>query len=238
MVSHELRTPAAALELVAETFHERADRLTPEDMEHVKSVLLRRSRDLRQLIETLLDSAIADTGSARLALRPVSWRESLTTWSETVQAHTGREISLSLPPEDVITLADPAKMERVVANLLGNAAKFSPPGTAIWLGLRTTQGELVMTVADEGIGIPDEARGRIFERFVQVESGSTRETGGVGLGLYLVQEFVGLHGGTVGVASTGLGSAFTVRLPLVAAQPDESWDLPVHRRTGLAAAAS
>jgi signal transduction histidine kinase len=224
MVSHELRTPAAALELAASTLDHRADDLTPEDHREIRGVLLRRTRELRSLIETLLDSAIAERGD-HLSLQPVQWSTAMHRWAYTLGDQTGRDIKVVVSGDTVSTLADPAKIERVVANLVVNAAKFSPPDTPIGLAVSVQAREIVLSVTDKGAGIAPDAQARIFERFFQVDAGDRRAAGGVGLGLFLVERVVALHGGSVHVASApGRGSVFTVRLPRVpvaaAAEPE------------------
>ncbi len=122
-----------------------------------------------------------------------------------------REIADDLPPLPV----DPRRLQQVLDNLLTNAAKFSPPGTAVTLGARADGGHLHLWVADQGAGIPPDELPRLFKEFGKT---SVRPTGGeksTGLGLAIVKKIVERHGGTVGVTSeVGKGSTFWVRLPL------------------------
>jgi signal transduction histidine kinase len=122
--------------------------------------------------------------------------------------------SLRLPPDLPTLLCDPDKLRQVFTNLIGNALKFSPDGGEIELGAENRAEEMLLTCRDTGIGIPEEERERIFEKFYQIDSSATRRFGGAGLGLSIVREIVLLHGGQIWVESTaGQGSTFFISLP-------------------------
>ena len=215
-VSHELRTPAAAIKLVSSLLSSRHDDLRPGQLAEMHETLERRASHLCDLIDNLLDEALADAGATRLVIGPIDWREAVTRWAEMAQLQAGREITLILPAGSVTGVGDAAKLERVVANLLSNAAKFSDPGTPITVALRNddASNDVIIEVRDQGIGIPDEQLDRIFDRFYQVDGGATRSAGGFGIGLSLTRHFVEAHGGTISVWSRqGQGTTFTVRLP-------------------------
>jgi CheY-like chemotaxis protein/anti-sigma regulatory factor (Ser/Thr protein kinase) len=131
-------------------------------------------------------------------------------------------LSLDLPAEPLWLDADPARIAQVIGNLLNNAARYTPVGGTIDVSARRVGDELVLAIADNGIGIPDEALGDIFEMFTQVGRHAEREHGGLGIGLALVRRLVELHGGSVEVQSAGPGRGTTVqvRLPLAAAPGD------------------
>jgi signal transduction histidine kinase len=213
-VSHELRTPAAVIKMVALTLTSNRERLSDPQVDEMHSTVERRAAHLCELIDNLLDEAEAGTGSTRLTVETIEWRDALTRWAELVQIQTGREITLRLPSSPVHGVGDRTKLERVVSNLLSNAAKFSMAGTAIMLGLSADDGTVTVQVTDRGVGISDEQLANIFDRFFQVEGGATRTVGGFGLGLSLVRHFVEAHHGQIEVRSAlGIGSTFTVTLP-------------------------
>jgi signal transduction histidine kinase len=213
-VSHELRTPATTITLAARTLRDAEARLDAADREYAHDLLVRRSEELSRLIESLLDEALAESDAVHLELGTLDWCAQLERWAGTARAQTGRTITVEVPDHPVTTMGDPAKTERVVSNLLSNAAKFSAAGTPIRLALTSDEESVYVTVSDEGIGIPDDERDRIFERFYQVEAHATRQRGGFGIGLSLVRRFVEAHGGDVTVKSVpGAGSTFTVRMP-------------------------
>lgn len=217
-VSHELRTPAAAIGLVANTLRSSSSRLTDSLREEMLETLERRARQLSALIENLLEEALADAGATRLTITDLDWAAAVTRWADVAALDTGRSPSLHLPHGPIPGSGDAVKLERVVVNLLSNAAKFSEPGTPIDLTLDVEDEVVVLVVADHGIGIPPVELPRVFERFHQVDGGATRTAGGFGIGLSLVDHFVAVHGGTITVTSdVGRGTTFTVRLPRTAA---------------------
>ncbi len=220
-VSHELRTPLTSIGLACFLLSTAWESLDPAKVRETIEDLEERAAALTTLVESLLDQAVADAGVLRLALAPIDWQPALTRWVHMAEQVTGREVALSMPAEPVQSLGDPAKLERVVANLLGNAAKFSPPGSPILARLSDDDQWVRLAVTDAGIGIPAEELPRIFDRFYQADGSPTRSVGGVGIGLSLVQHFVSAHGGSVSVRSRpGAGSTFTVRLPRVPAPAD------------------
>ena len=126
---------------------------------------------------------------------------------------------------------DPTRLTQVVANLLNNAAKYTPQGGKILLTTERIGDEVAIRVKDNGSGIASDMLPRIFEMFVQADNSLNRSQGGLGIGLTLVKSLVELHGGTVEVTSDGLGkgSEFTVRLPILQASDavsEEAHDLP------------
>ncbi len=135
---------------------------------------------------------------------------------------------VALPEQPVWVDGDPMRLAQVVCNLLTNAAKFSPPAGHIGIELRQGGGQALLSVADDGDGIPRELLEHIFERFVQGDQSLQRARGGLGLGLAIVRNIVELHGGSVKAESDGLGkgSRFTVTLPETAA-PSPAAAVPV-----------
>jgi signal transduction histidine kinase len=213
-ISHELRTPATTITLAARTLRDADTRIEPADRAYAYELLVRRSEELSGLIESLLDEALGGSDGLRLQLSSLDWCADVERWVTTARRQTGREILLSLPEQPLTTMADPAKAERIVANLLSNAAKFSPADTPIRIALAADEETLTITVSDEGPGIPAAHLDRIFDRFYQVEAVATREAGGFGIGLSLVRRFAEAHGGTVEVSTApGAGATFVVRLP-------------------------
>ena len=121
-------------------------------------------------------------------------------------------LEISLPPEPVCLDADPTRLEQIIVNLLGNAAKYTPAGGHIWLTVERSLTKVWLRVKDDGVGLTPEVLPRIFDRFVQAESGYQ---GGLGIGLSVVRDLVELHDGTLTAWSDGpgTGSEFTVGLP-------------------------
>jgi signal transduction histidine kinase len=223
-ISHELRTPAATIRLVASTLERTGPLLSPAELTAIYETLGRRSAHLTELIEDLLEEAIADAGRTRLTLAPLDWWASVARWAENTELQSGRAVILDLPTDPVAGIGDSVKLERTVSNLLSNAAKFSSDDSPIKLSMRADGDVVEIVVSDRGIGIPAEELSNIFDRFHQVDSSTTRVTGGFGIGLSLARHFVEAHGGTLTVASQlGEGSAFTMRVPL---SPPTTTDAP------------
>jgi signal transduction histidine kinase len=123
-------------------------------------------------------------------------------------------LTVSVEPAALVTLTDPAKLHDAVRNLVENAVAYAPPATSIALAALRDGDRLVITVSDEGPGIPDKDLVRIFERFYRVDRARSRESGGTGLGLSIVKHIVAIMGGEVRAANgPGGGAVFEVRLP-------------------------
>ncbi len=239
-VSHELRTPLTSVIGYSEMLIEGlAGTLTAEQREYVQ-IIMEKGDHLLQLITGLLDVSRMDSGSMRLTKEPIRLGElvgSILTAMTPLARRKRVELRLDTPPDLPRVEGDREKLRQVLFNLVGNAIKFTPEQgqvrVELAVGSLAREDELVSTppegpglgvrlrVADSGIGIAPDKQVRIFEPFFQVDSSSTREYGGTGLGLTLVKSYVEAHGGQVWVDSElGRGSAFTVTLPAVATELD------------------
>jgi signal transduction histidine kinase len=214
-ISHELRTPATTIELAARTLMRAGDRLSLEESLQVRQALVSRSRQMRDLIESLLDLALSESGESRLNLASVDWTSTVTRWVADFEDRLGRPVALEMPDPPCASEADTAKIERVLFNLVSNAAKFSMgDDSPITVRVNTAPAEVVISVIDQGMGILPGDIEKIFDPFLQLDGGSTREQGGLGIGLTLVRHFVRLHGGRVDVTSVaGEGSTFRIAIP-------------------------
>ena len=129
-------------------------------------------------------------------------------------AHTFREkeikIEISVPKKGFSFLADRKKLLRVMANLLGNALKFTPGGGAVTISVKSEKDRLLVTVADTGIGVAPQYLAKIFDKFFQIDSSYTRATGGIGMGLTIASDIIKAHGGKIWVESPGLGQGTTI----------------------------
>lgn len=217
-VSHELRTPLVAIRGYTELISEGTSGPVTETQRRQLGVVLRNSDRLLELIDNLLQFSKHTFEKQSVQLQPCNLidvaREGVAIALPRAQS-AGLNLSGELPDSSVILTADPRQLLRVVTNLLDNAIKFTPSGGRITLAVRPEKDRVVLTVTDTGIGIPPEAQPRLFDRFYQVESGSTRSYGGTGLGLAITREIVGEYGGTITIASDpGAGTTVTVTLPL------------------------
>jgi len=178
------------------------------------------------LLDDLLDVARITEGKFELRVQPVSLTSIVDTAVEAARPLLDRknhQLTVALPAEAITLQADPLRLSQVISNLLTNAAKYTDPGGRVELLARRDGDTLVISVKDNGIGIPPDALTRIFTMFEQVAGTKTRSEGGLGIGLALVRGIVALHGGTIAVHSegSGRGSEFTVRVPLAEAEASE-----------------
>jgi len=216
-VSHELRTPLSILRGYIEVLLDEPD--TPrEELTRMLSIMERHSKRLRRLVDDLLSLAQLESSRAKLELSVVQVDELLNNlirdWKEKLAAKNLKVI-VDLPPEGLTLRADGTRLEEVLHNLLDNAVKFSREDGQIHLQATHRGSEMVLSVADDGLGISKEHLPRIFERFYRVDKARSRELGGTGLGLAIVKHITQLHGGRVEAESElGLGTTVRVVLPL------------------------
>ncbi|HET9853701.1 MAG TPA: ATP-binding protein, partial [Methylomirabilota bacterium] len=217
-LSHELRTPLNAIYGWARILD--AGRLDEAATRRATGAILRNAAAQVQLIEDVFDVSRVITGNMRLDVRPLHVAAVMEAALDTVRptaAAKGVHVERIFDPRVGALMGDPARLQQVAWNLLMNAVKFTPRDGRVELHLRLA-GELVeIVVSDTGEGIAPEHMPRIFQRFAQADSSSTRRHAGLGIGLALVRHLVELHGGTVSAASAGLGrgATFTVTLPRI-----------------------
>jgi len=187
-------------------------------------VIERQSRHMARLLDDLLDVSRITRGDIELRKENLDFRRVVTAALEAVGPlldERKAELSVSTGSVPLGVDGDPARLQQVIGNLLSNAARYSPPGSRIWLTARGLDDCILLTVKDEGCGIQRDMLSEIFELFVQADQGLDRPRGGLGVGLTLVRKIVELHGGTVEARSDGpgTGSELVVRLPRAALLP-------------------
>jgi PAS domain S-box-containing protein len=224
VLSHELRNPLAALSTGLQLL--KLAKKDPVTTDSTRSMMDRQLKQMVQLVDDLLDVSRITTGKLELRKERIDLASVLRNAVEGSRPtidRGGHDITVNLPAEPVMLNADPTRLAQVFLNLLINAAKYSEPGGHIDLSAERDGGEVVVRIRDTGIGIPIAALRHVFEVFVQVDANWQRAQGGLGIGLSLVKEFVGLHGGRVEVRSEGpgKGSEFVVHLPVAVDLPGE-----------------
>ncbi len=216
-VSHELRTPLALILGPTEELLASGVNLTAVQRRQLQ-VVRRSAATLLKHVDDLLDLARLDARKVDLRCEPADLAALLRVLAEPFQTLAPqRELTYSVTaPPTLPALVDPDKFERIVLNLLSNAFKFTPPGGRVRCTLEDLgNGRCLLSVQDSGPGVPPEQRQTVFERFRQLQQGTTREHGGTGLGLAIAKEFVDLHHGSIAVtAAPGGGALFQVELPL------------------------
>jgi signal transduction histidine kinase/ActR/RegA family two-component response regulator len=221
-VSHELRTPLNAI--VGWTHILTTTRPTPELLDKGLKTLHRNAKAQTRLIEDLIEVSRVATGKLNLKLEVVDLRDVVRQAVESLHGGAAAKpvtLDTTLPVEPALVSGDRDRLLQVVANLVSNAIKFTPEGGSVSVTLAPVSGDFVLRVRDTGIGIAPEFLPFVFERFRQADGSTTREYGGLGLGLSIVQDLVRLHRGSVSAQSEGRGkgSEFTVRLPALVDRP-------------------
>jgi PAS domain S-box-containing protein len=217
-VSHELRTPLTAIlgwSRMLET-----GTLAPDMADRAIETIGRNARSQAQIIDDILDVSRIITGKLYLELHPIEIAPVLEAAINVVRPTAeakGIQIEVDFEPEPAAVPGDINRLQQVFWNLLSNAVKFTPAGRKVFVRLRHVDSGVEIIVADNGQGISPDFLPYVFDRFRQADSTSTRQHGGLGLGLAIARHLVEIHGGSISASSAGpdQGAQFTVKLPLV-----------------------
>lgn len=222
VLSHELRGPLSAAALAARMLED-----GPEPQHRsvgLGRLVGRQVSHMSRLVEDLLDVSRVSRGLVSLNRAPVDMRDVVQAAAEQLAAQAGarqHEVVLSLPARSCMVEGDRTRLLQVVANLLGNAIRYTPECGRIEIAVQWTRTDVTMLVKDNGIGIPAALMPHLFDLYTQAERPSGDRSGGLGLGLALVRSLVESHGGSVSACSAGAGcgSAFQVRLAALVCEP-------------------
>jgi signal transduction histidine kinase len=210
-VSHELRTPLSAVVGFASTLENHNDDMSEAELDDIYARLGSNARKLQRLVVDLLDLDRTSRGFVEPRLQKTDLGKLVTEVALEAEQITGRAVSVDSEP--TILSVDAPKVERIVENLIINAARHTPKDSSIWVSVRAHDGGGLIAVDDEGPGVPDDMKEAIFEPFLQVAA-ERQPSPGVGIGLSLVARFAELHGGHAWVEDrNGGGSSFRVSLP-------------------------
>jgi PAS domain S-box-containing protein len=220
MLAHELRNPLAPISSAADML--RLAYAAEPRVRQISEIIARQVGHMRHLVDDLLDVSRVTRGLVAVAREPLDLARVVaeaTEQSRPLIEARRHHLSLDLPPAPVAVVGDHTRLVQVVTNLLNNAAKYTPDGGGIAVALAARDGMAQLEVRDNGTGIGPDLLPAVFELFTQATRTLDRTQGGLGLGLALVKKLVELHGGSVEAhsAGLGLGSVFTVRLPLAQA---------------------
>jgi K+-sensing histidine kinase KdpD len=220
---HELRTPLTSIQGFVQTLLRSDVEFSREEQRSFLETVERQSERLNRLVEDLLMASRLENGPAMEVRAPEAPETLFRRVAEEVAPQSGkREMSVEVPEELPLVLTDGERVHQILLNLVVNAIKYSPDGSTITLGAASAEKGLVLSVQDEGFGIPQELHEKIFDRLYQVEQTATRAAGGVGLGLYISQRLAETLGGRLWLErSDGDGSVFCLSIP---------WDHPKRSR--------
>jgi signal transduction histidine kinase len=222
MLAHELRSPLAPIRNAIEVL--RVSGTNEARMPWARDVIDRQSRQLMRIVDDLLDVSRITSGKIQLKTEDVDVGAVLSSAVETSRPlieERRHELEVTPPSKTMYVRGDFARIAQVIANLLNNAAKYTPPGGKIAISATEEKKHVVFRVQDSGLGIPGPMLDGIFDLFIQLDTTLDRAQGGLGIGLTLVKRLVEAQGGKVQASSGGVnqGSEFTVWLPLVNAAP-------------------
>ncbi len=224
-VSHELRTPLTNIRSYAETLADNAGDIPPETEKNFLGVILNESDRMTHIVQDLLTLSRFDSGRSELNLAPFDFGEAVRDVYQAnrleAQRH-GHTMELELPGSLPEIVGDRERILQVMMNVVSNSIKYTPDGGRIRLSAGVQGKQVWMEVTDNGIGIPKEDRGRIFERFYRVDKARSRESGGTGLGLSIAKEIIDRHQGTIELVDRP-GPGLTVRITLLVEGPGHGW---------------
>lgn len=214
VVSHELRTPLASVVGFAELLRTRE--LSEAQRNQFLTVILEEGRRLTALINDFLDLQRMESGRQEIRPRPVSLAELLERTIDASSPDPQRPIELDLPRGLPVVRVDSDRVQQLVTNLIANARKYSPNGGTIEVSARESDGQVIVSVQDHGLGLPADALPRLFEKFFRVDNSDRRSITGTGLGLAISRKIIEAHGGHIWAESAGLGhgSRFSFSLPV------------------------
>ncbi|WP_437949238.1 GAF domain-containing protein [Sorangium sp. So ce296] len=219
-LAHELRNPLAPIRTGLEILKVAG---SADQARKILDMMDRQVGHMVRMVDDLLDVSRITRGKVELRKERIDLRAVLNSALETSRPlleAAAHELAVRLPPAPLLLDADPTRLAQVFANLLSNAAKYTPAGGSIRLAAQRDGAAVVVRVADNGVGIPADMLSNVFDMFTQVGRSIDRAQGGLGIGLTLVKRLVELHGGSIHAESDGAGrgSTFTIRLPLAAAE--------------------
>ncbi len=217
-LAHELRNPLAPIKAAAQLMQS-AEQTTRQHCE-LSALVERQADQMVRLIDDLMDVSRISRGKLKLKMAPVDLRSIVRLAVEAAVPfidNSRQILHFDQADEALFVEGDAARLTQVISNILNNAAKYTPAAGEIWLSLRREEAHAIVSVRDNGIGLDDGSRERVFEMFEQVDASKERGQSGLGIGLSLAKTLVDLHCGAISVASGGLGQGclFEVHLPLL-----------------------
>ena len=222
-VSHELRTPLTNVRSYAETLRDGGGDIPQDTANSFLDIIITETDRMTHIVQDLLTLSRLDAGNAELVLSRFPFGEAIQSVARAnaLAAKQRRHDLTYDPPESLpLIVGDRSRLEQVMMNIISNAIKYTPDGGHIRITAGSTESEVWMEVCDDGIGIPEKDRERIFERFYRVDKARSRESGGTGLGLSIAKEIVQRHHGAITLAPhQGPGTTVRLTLPIGGPRP-------------------
>ena len=222
-VSHELRTPLTNVRSYAETLRDGGGEIPQDTANSFLDIIITETDRMTHIVQDLLTLSRLDAGNAELVLSRFPFGEAIesVTRANALAAKQRLHTLVYQPPESLpLIVGDRSRLEQVMMNIISNAIKYTPNGGHITITAGSSESEVWMEVCDDGIGIPEKDRERIFDRFYRVDKARSRESGGTGLGLSIAREIVQRHHGTIELAPhQGPGTTVRLTLPIGGPRP-------------------
>jgi two-component system sensor histidine kinase VicK len=217
-VSHELRTPLTNVRSYAETLRDGGEDIPPDMANSFLDIIMTETDRMTHIVQDLLTLSRLDAGNTELVLSRFPFGEAI---ESVVRANAlnakqrKHELVYDAPESLPLIVGDRSRLEQVMMNVIGNAIKYTPDGGHIRVTAGVKEHTVWMDVSDDGIGIPEKDRERIFDRFYRVDKARSRESGGTGLGLSIARELVQRHQGSIAlVPHEGKGTTIRLILPI------------------------
>jgi PAS domain S-box-containing protein len=224
MIAHDLRTPLTAVLGQVQRLQRQfaRDGKAESGPDSGLESISRAARRIATMIDELLETSRLESGVVPLNRAPIDLSALVAqVTKEVTPLDAGNRVTLQNSEPAIVAFADAERIQRVVANLLSNALKYSPPSSPVQVAVRRGDGEVIVAVVDHGVGIPNDQLPQLFQRFARIDRNA--DPGGLGLGLYIVRLIVEAHGGRVWAESeVGRGSTMRFALPLNESDPGES----------------
>ena len=221
-VSHELRTPLTNVRSYAETLRDSEGDIPRETENSFLDIIINETDRMTHIVQDLLTLSRLDSGNTEMNLSRFDFGEAIASVcrANALEAkHRGQSLSSDVGAGLPLIVGDRSRLEQVMMNIIGNSIKYTPDGGHIRVSAGVASDHVWMEVSDNGIGIPEKDRGRIFDRFYRVDKARSRESGGTGLGLSIAKEIVERHHGSIALAPHQ-GQGTTIRLVLPIGQDD------------------
>ena len=219
--THGLKTPLTSIVGYVDRMLIHQDTVGPltERQHRYLETVQKNACRLQTLIDDLLDVSRIETGSLQLSLVELDLAEEIPGLIHVMQSQidqTGIQLTLKIPPTLPLVNGDRLRFSQVITNLVSNACKYSPPGTAVTIGAKVLEGLVQIDISDNGIGVSKANQTQLFTKFFRVDNSSTRQTTGTGLRLFITKHIVEAHGGTIWVnTEEGKGSTFSFTMPKI-----------------------
>lgn len=214
-VSHELKTPIASVQLFLQTL-QKYDHLSDEEKQKIYSNSLKEVNRLDSIVSNILTARQIEGGESTLQKENLQLNDFITKRVDILKSTLGKHHTIKLDLESVETYIDKLSFESILTNLIENSIKYSSKGTLISVKLTSNNSEFILSISDQGMGITDEEKKHIFNKFYRVQSDLTRHTKGTGLGLFIIQHLVQSHQGRITLSdNTPKGLIVTINIPII-----------------------